>query len=103
MYPPRRPTKSSNRMVAAGCVALAFTFMMVPFYFRFTTPNLNQRETLTGSQRQRGMYMISGKDAGLDPDWDPINYRRSPGWRDAQKKQQHADAVPVEDNAPKNP
>jgi hypothetical protein len=26
---------------------------------------------LTGSQRQRGMYMNAGShDAGLDPDWD---------------------------------
>ncbi len=25
---------------------------------------------LTGSQRQRGMYLNSGVDLGVDPDWD---------------------------------
>ncbi len=31
------------------------------------------RDKLTGSQRQRGMYMNAGAvDVGIDPNWDPL-------------------------------
>ena len=44
---------------------------------------MNDRSTLTGSQRQRGLYMNAGnRDVGVDPDWDPINRR----WKGFDKK-----------------
>jgi hypothetical protein len=72
-----RASKSSNLMVGAGVFALAASFFALPAVLRATIPHQNNREKLTGSQRQRGMYMNAGaSDAGIDPDWDPITQTR---------------------------
>lgn len=36
----------------------------------YQKPLLTKDGPLTGSQRQRGMYLNSGLDVGVDPDWD---------------------------------
>jgi len=50
--------------------------------------NLERKEgALTGSQRQRGMYMNAGSsDAGVDPDWDPVERK----WKGAERREKEA-------------
>jgi hypothetical protein len=62
--------------------------LTVPIYEQ---PPLTSKESpLTGSQRQRGMYMNAGsRDAGVDPDWD-FKERRWKGY-DKQKKSANQD------------
>ena len=72
-----RPSKSSNLIVAGGVFAVAASFFALPAILRATIPHQQNREKLTGSQRQRGMYMNAGAvDAGIDPDWDPATQTR---------------------------
>ncbi len=43
----------------------------IPYFSRVNNPSLSAKEKLTGSQRQRGMNLMSGShDAGLDPNYD---------------------------------
>lgn len=44
--------------------------------------NINTKEKLTPSQRQRGMYYNQGQDVGIDPDWDPKTHT----WNGYEKK-----------------
>ena len=64
-------------IVAGGVIALASSFFALPAILRATMPHQQNRERLTGSQRQRGMYMNAGaSDAGIDPDWDAATQTR---------------------------
>ena len=60
----------SNGRTAAGILGVIGIMFSVPFYFRYTTENLYQKEKLTGSQMQRGLFTNNGVDGGQDPDWD---------------------------------
>jgi len=53
-------------------VAFAGCTFGLPWVIKGQTKPMASRDgVLTGSQRQRGMYMNAGShDAGLDPDWD---------------------------------
>lgn len=54
-------------------------------FVEYSQKNLERKEgQLTGSQRQRGMYMNAGSsDAGIDPDWDPVERK----WKGAERRQ----------------
>lgn len=54
----------------------------------FAQKNLEKKEgALSGSQRQRGMYLNAGSsDAGIDPDWDPIERK----WKGAERREKEA-------------
>ena len=47
--------------VATGCILFGGTMFSLPGLLRFVIPHQVQRDKLTGSQRQRGMYMNAGK------------------------------------------
>jgi len=65
---------SQNHFLVASICALGGTLMFsIPYILRASNPPLDSREKMSGSQRQRGLYMNNGShDAGPDPDWDPI-------------------------------
>ncbi len=54
----------------------------------FQQPALHTKEgPLTGSQRQRGMYLNAGtQDVGIDPDWDMKEYK----WKGNTKRKKMA-------------
>jgi len=63
-------------MVPVLTCLFAGTMFSIPAILRYGMPHQVQREKLTGSQRQRGMYMNAGsQDVGVDPDWDIKNAR----------------------------
>jgi hypothetical protein len=76
------PKLPKHAGVGAFCFAFFACSFSMPYFIRTNTPNLNSGEkVLTGSQRQRGMYMNAGShDAGLDPDWDPKTNTYN-GWK----------------------
>ena len=76
IMPPPRP-RTSNYAVAGGVLLVIGASFSLPALMRFAVPHQQNREKLTGSQRQRGMYMNAGAhDAGVDPDWDPKTQTR---------------------------
>ena len=65
--------------MAGGVIFFAACSFSVPAILRFLVPHQQNREKLTGSQRQRGMYMNAGsQDAGVDPLWDAKTQTRKP-------------------------
>mmetsp|Transcript_9721 Transcript_9721/g.16058 ORF Transcript_9721/g.16058 Transcript_9721/m.16058 type:complete len:82 (+) Transcript_9721:82-327(+) len=68
------------------CVAAGGAMFGLPFAIRASTKQLTtQEKSLSGSQRQRGMYMNAGSsDAGADPDWDPVEKK----WKGHRTKTQ---------------
>ena len=72
-----KPRGSNNFYVAGGVILFAACSFSVPAVLRYLVPHQQNRERLTGSQRQRGMYMNAGSsDAGVDPLWDPKTQTR---------------------------
>ena len=60
----KRGAMSSKTKTVLGLLLFGGTMFALPY---------NEKERLTGSQRQRGMYMNAGSsDGGKDPDWDPV-------------------------------
>ena len=53
--------KYRNYFVASGCILFGGTMFSLPGILRYLVPHQVQREKLTGSQRQRGMYMNAGR------------------------------------------
>lgn len=61
-----------NFVVAGACVIGVGCMALLPAVFR-SNMHVTNKDKLSGSQRQRGMYMNAGShDAGVDPDWDPV-------------------------------
>ena len=82
---PPRP-RTSNYAVAGGVLLVIGASFSLPAVLRFAVPHQQNREKLTGSQRQRGMYMNAGAhDAGIDPDWDPKTQTRRKNGRDENR------------------
>ena len=50
-----------NFWVASGCIVFGGTMFSLPGVLRYVMPHQVHRDQLTGSQRQRGMYMNAGK------------------------------------------
>mmetsp|Transcript_4382 Transcript_4382/g.8888 ORF Transcript_4382/g.8888 Transcript_4382/m.8888 type:complete len:86 (+) Transcript_4382:120-377(+) len=63
--------------VAAMCVLGGGLMFSIPYFIQSRTQPLERKDgKLTGTQRQRGLYMNAGnQDAGIDPDWDPVTRR----------------------------
>jgi len=70
-------------------------------YIELFQKNLERKEgSLTGSQRQRGMYMNAGSsDAGVDPDWDPVERKWKGTERRQREQQERLDRVKKEKDA----
>ena len=66
-------TSSKNAALAGGLMVLIGAAASFPYFVRTrqTETTIGQRDKLSPSQRQRGMYMNSGSDAGPDPDYNP--------------------------------
>jgi len=64
---------SKNAALAGGLMVLIGAAASFPYFVRSrqTETTIGQRDKLSPSQRQRGMYMNSGSDAGPDPDYNP--------------------------------
>ena len=76
-------SNSSKAVTAVMCIAFGGIMYSVPYVMRMTSKHNGEREKLSGSQRQRGMYLNAGsQDAGIDPDWDPVTHR----WTGFDKK-----------------
>jgi hypothetical protein len=73
-----------NRGVAIGLLAFGTFMGLLPLIIRKTTPAIDSQEkALTGTQRQRGMFLQFGSsDVGPDPDWDP----KTKTWKGWDKK-----------------
>jgi hypothetical protein len=53
--------RPNHFFVLSGCVLFGGTMFALPSILRVIVPHQVQREKLTGSQRQRGMYMNAGR------------------------------------------
>lgn len=75
---------SKNGALAGGLAVLITAAASFPYFVRSrqTETTIGQRDKLSPSQRQRGMYMNSGSDAGPDPDYDPSTGT----WKGYQKR-----------------
>lgn len=74
-----------------GGAAIMFS---VPFVTRYLTPNMYQKEKLTGSQMQRGLFTSNGTDGGVDPDFDfKTNTYRGRGSRNPKEPKQHQETT----------
>lgn len=64
---------SKNATLAGGLIVLIGAAASFPYFVRSrqNETTIGKRDKLSPSQRQRGMYMNSGSDAGPDPDYDP--------------------------------
>jgi hypothetical protein len=73
-----------NRGVAIGLLAFGTFMGLLPLIIRKATPAIDSQEkALTGTQRQRGMFLQFGSsDVGPDPDWDP----KTKTWKGWDKK-----------------
>jgi hypothetical protein len=63
----------SNAKIAAGLMIIITGAASFPYFVRTaqTETTIGSQKKLTGSQRQRGMWMNGGSsDAGPDPDYD---------------------------------
>mmetsp|Transcript_888 Transcript_888/g.531 ORF Transcript_888/g.531 Transcript_888/m.531 type:complete len:87 (-) Transcript_888:94-354(-) len=66
-----RSTRQSNIIVGGLCVLGITAMASIPYFLRMNSNPLYSKDgPLTGTQRQRGMYVSSGTDVGLDPNWD---------------------------------
>lgn len=63
---------SKNAALASGLMLIIGAAASFPYFVRRrqTETTIGQRDKLSPSQRQRGMYMNSGSDAGPDPDYN---------------------------------
>ena len=69
----KRGAMSSKTKTVLGLLLFGGTMFALPYGLRAMNTHTNEKERLTGSQRQRGMYMNAGSsDGGKDPDWDPV-------------------------------
>mmetsp|Transcript_10166 Transcript_10166/g.9107 ORF Transcript_10166/g.9107 Transcript_10166/m.9107 type:complete len:84 (-) Transcript_10166:99-350(-) len=76
-------SSKGNIVIGGICLAFGVSMSLLPYYFRTRTESLSTKQSLTGSQRQRGMYMnVGSQDAGIDPDWDVDNKR----WKGFDKR-----------------
>ncbi len=67
----QRKMQAKNTNVLLGLLVLCGAMGSIPYFSRVNNPSLSAKEKLTGSQRQRGMNLMSGShDAGLDPNYD---------------------------------
>ena len=64
--------KHNHYPVLFGCFTFMGIMYSVPYFLRISNDNKNSTtKALSGSQRQRGMYLNAGsQDVGPDPDWD---------------------------------
>lgn len=56
----RSMPRPNHIYVLSGCVLFGGTMFALPSILRVVVPHQVQRDKLTGSQRQRGMYMNAG-------------------------------------------
>jgi hypothetical protein len=78
----------SNALMGAACVAGICLMYSVPYFItRNSTSLQNKPSALTGSQRQRGLYLNAGsQDVGIDPDWDPVTRK----WKGFERRKKNA-------------
>ena len=64
--------KHNHYPVLFGCFTLMGLMYSIPYILRKNSDNKNSsNKALSGSQRQRGMYLNAGpQDVGPDPNWD---------------------------------
>eukprot|EP01038_Epipyxis_sp_PR26KG_P005481 gene5481-7589_t len=89
------PKLNRNNVIVSSLVALfGLTMFSIPYIVRSNWQHTESREKISGSMRQRGLYMNTGAhDAGIDPDWDRTT-RKWKGYknRDEIDEQKHEES-----------